>query len=259
MTTFATHSVSCLAALILFASLGQAAQDRIRMKNGTVQEVTIIRFDGQGDNRVVQVRLANGGQASYPMSLVESYRLAERPEAAEGIQALQANQLDRAIALLSPLVDAFMGAEANWVISAAGNLAEAYSLSGKPLESNALYRRIAEAYPDSIYRLKAKIGEAKDLVRRGLPDQAMKLLDEVEASVMDGRPKMPIPDPELMLMLGDIALVRAEAFEEKKDWASALEQYLRVVTIYHTPPSRASRARELADNLKKAHPGLVVR
>ncbi|MDR1190936.1 MAG: hypothetical protein LBK60_04620 [Verrucomicrobiales bacterium] len=227
-----------------------AAQDKIIIKDGAPVEGEILSVDANGS---VSIKMANG-TLPFAKAKIEKVELGVRPELAEGVAAVQQQDYAKAIATLKPLVDKFLGIDAEWVAEAAGDLAESLAQTGKTYDAEQLGDKIIAAYPNSAYKYKGMIGKAYTLIVREKYDDALALLKQADEALTPGL----VPDRKIMDIMSDLNYVRGQAYEKKGDNARALESYLKVVTLYYQPEKRAQQAQAKANDLRKKNPGLVI-
>jgi tetratricopeptide (TPR) repeat protein len=237
-------------AATVIASSSLLAQDKIILKNGESVEGEVQSVEANGN---VTFKMANG-VIPYPKGNINKVELGDRPEFAEGVAAVEQQDYKTAIDKLKPLVDKFLGIDAEWVAEAAGDLAESLAQTGKTYDSEQLCDKVIAAYPNSPYKYKGMIGKAYTLVVREKYDDAIALLKEADEALKPG----PVPNPKIMDIMGDLNYVRGQAYEKKSDNAKALESYLRVVTLYYQPVKRAQQAQTKASDIRKKNPGIAV-
>jgi tetratricopeptide (TPR) repeat protein len=240
---------------LLFWGLGLAPgwgqiQDRIELKQGNpvVGEITSFKND------MIMVK-TEGGEYPVAVASMKSVSMEPRPELEQAVQAMDKEDYARAVQLLAPVREKFLGVPVPWVAEAAGYLADALAAQGKTFESEQLGKEILRLYPDSIYRLKGVLTQARTALAEKKPDEAARLAGEVGQQIKAG----PVPDPQNMQILGDIHMLLGEIALQKNDRQQALEHFLLVHTIYHKPERRAERALAEARKLRDADAALHVR
>ena len=226
------------------------AQDKIILKQGAPVEGEIQSIDKSGNILLKEAQ----GVIPYPKAMIDKLEMGERPDYVAGIEAINQQDYAKGIEKLKPLIDKFMGLDVAWVAEGAGYMAEALAKTGKTAASEELCDKIIASYPGSQYRLKGMIGKANTLIVREKPDDALKMLEEVEKSVEAGA----VPDPKTMTILSDLNFVRGQAQLKKGDKAGALECFIKVATLYYKPAKRAQEAQALADQMRKEDPALTV-
>ncbi|NJK92580.1 MAG: hypothetical protein HC904_12580 [Blastochloris sp.] len=240
-----------LAMIVLLLPMGLIhAQDKIILRQGPPVQGEIQGVDAAGN---VTIKF-DKGTVPYPKGNIESVEVGERPEYAQGVEAVLEQNYAKGIELLQPLTTKFLGLETPWVADAAGYLAEALAATGKVFESEQICDKIIQLYPGSVLRYKGMIGKATVLLSRGKNDEALALLSEVDKAVNTA----PIPDRKSLRILNHLYFVKAQIFEKKGDKQQALEAYLKVATLYYEPKKRADAAQARADAMRKEDPKLSV-
>ena len=237
-------------AAIVIASPTLLAQDKIILKDGQSVDGEVQAINANGD---VTFKMANG-ILPYPKANIKKIELGERPEYLEGTKAAEDQDYATAITKLQPLVDKFLGVDAEWVAEAASDLGEALAQTGKTYDSEQLCDKIIKAYPNSVYKYKGMTGKAYTLLVREKYDDALTMLKEADDAIKTG----PNVDEKTMDILSTLNYVRGQAYEKKGDPAKALESYLKVVTLYYKPVKRAQQAQTQAKAILKKNLGLAV-
>ncbi|MEM6821647.1 MAG: outer membrane protein assembly factor BamD [Verrucomicrobiota bacterium] len=255
LMAFATKRISVVFLLIFTGILKTtsvyAAEDILELKSGQVLKGEIKSID-QAGNIVFSFE---GGTIPYRKNTIKKATLQERPAYKEAQAAIQQGDYSKAITVLQPLVQQFLGISSPWVGQAAGDLANALARTGKTFESQELAARIISLYPNSSISLQGPIIEAQTMLVQGKADEALGKLDSIKGKL----PSKLTPDLGDSQILGDYHFILAQAQEQKGDKVSALENYLTVSALYPNPKSRAQQAQEKADALLKEDPNLAVR
>lgn len=240
-----------LALGVPFATGVHAAQDKITLNTGQVIEGTVETFDRANQRVFVQ---ETRGRVPYLLANIQSIQLGPRRELGQARKALEEENPSRAIELLEPLVNNLLGLNDPIVAEAAGVLAESYMRAGQRAKANEVFANIENLYPDSIYRLQGQLIRARSEFAGGALDAALKTLEAVEKAV---KPQA-APDAATMQIMGDLLMMRAEIREKQNRKADALSDYLKVVAIFHQPPTRSKQAAEAAARLRQADSSLFV-
>jgi len=238
----------------LFATPLPAQQDTVVYKNGQEQKGTITKY--LPDEKKVEFD-SEGVRAPYPLDTFRSITLAPRPEYKTAVTDIKEKKYQDAVNLLEPMVNNYLGMDANWIIDAALKLAQGYNGVGKRQQCLDLYDRIAQAYPSSPLGLRGDIGKARDLIRRKVWGDALDLVAKVEAKLPEDA-KTAVPEDLTKELLSDIYFIRGEAYEGQGKKQDALTAYLKVSTLYMEPEDEAKEAQTRADKLRQENPGLRV-
>jgi len=231
----------------------ELAPDRVVMDNGQVREGKILGVSRNGAMRMINFAY-QGGQIPIPERNIRRVVLQERPSFKEGAQAYQDGDYARAVEILQPLADTYLGINSPWVGETVGMLSDSLIRMGKTFAANEWGEKLAEAFPDSPFRLKGQVTKARTLLDSGKADEAISTLEAVKGEL----PQVAVPEPAAMGVLSDVHLAMGEAYEAKGDKAKALENYLLVATVFHQPASQAKRAQAKANALRDQNPELAV-
>ena len=249
----AAFSRLCFSLIITGSLLGSPAlqaQDKIILKQGAPVEGEIQSIDKSGNLLMKEAQ----GVVPYPKGNISRVELALRPDFSAGMDAINHQDYAKGVETLKPLIEKYLGVDVAWVAEGAGAIADAMAKSGKTYDSEQFCDRIIEAYPASQYGLKGMIGKANALILRDKADEALKMLQDVEKIIQPDA----VPNPKTMAILSDLQFTRGRALLKKGDKPAALECFVKVVTLYYQPESRAKEAQLLADQLRKEQPGLSV-
>ncbi len=212
------------------------AQDKIVTSRGETIEGKIVKLTPSG---APVVRMANGIETAVPKESIRYPILMQPPPGLdEARKALAAEQYPQVIAAIEKDVQAFAGLQVDWVIEALGLVADAYLATGKKSEAGAIYRKMETDYADSPYAVKAKIGLAKISV-------SVNRLPEAEAAlkpILENAAKQLAPPPAEQRVYADAAFVMGQLEEARGNKQEALENYMRVVTLYPLSPSLTAQA-----------------
>ncbi|MEM9445433.1 MAG: hypothetical protein AAGA18_08765 [Verrucomicrobiota bacterium] len=243
--------IFCSWIVIACSNLNSWAEDQIFLKKGDpvkgeIQEIK----DGK-----VLVKLA-AGTIPYPLDTIERVIMEERPSYHEGADAAASGDENKAIKILKPLVDKYIGLEVGWVADAAVYLAESYAKKGKTFKAEQLAEQILSLYRGSEYEVQGNVVTARLAFVKGDLEKAAILTEKL---IQENTPKdEPIPDESKTRLLSSLTFQRAQIQEKKGQKADALESYLKVALIYSKPQSRAQAAQKRADLLRKDNKDLTV-
>jgi len=242
--------------LIAFAFILPAvrlmADDQIIKKDGNTISGQIV---GVADGQVtVQITTANGGAAKFPIAVsdIKSIHMAvpadvaaaEAPGVASGA----------VIAALEPQVKRYAGLPVDWVVTAMGQLADAYSEQGHMDRALAVYDQILQLYPGSAYEDAAKAGMAGMSLKAGKIDEALAAVQPI----VDKADQDIAPSSSNGALYARAYLVYGQVLEKQQKLEKALEAYLTVKTMFYQNPTLADQADQLAKSLRDQNPGLGV-
>ncbi len=247
-----TIFVSLLASVVVLnASMAEVGQDKIVLRQGDPVVGVIEKMDANGN---VTIRF-DRGTLPFPSANIASIVLVERPEFAQGMAANQAGDHARAVEILKPVVDRFIGIPEGWLAQASAVLAESLASTGNTFAAEQLSERLIEIYRGTPYQLQGTLSKARIALGRGQHDQALQLADEIAESV---EASGPVPDAATMSILGDIFMIKGIAQNAKGDKAAAYKSFLTVSTLYYNPKSRADAAQAQAEAIKRDNPSIFV-
>lgn len=211
------------------------AQDKIVNSRGETVEGKIVKVTPSG---APVVRMANGIETAVPKETIRSIQMQAPPGLAEARKALAAEQYPQVLASIEKDAQAFTGLQVDWVIEALGMVADAYLATGKKSEAGAIYRKMETDYANSPYAVKAKVGLAKISV-------SVKRLPEAEAAlkpILESAQKTLAPPEAEQRVFADAAFVMGQLEEARGQKQEALENYMRVITLYPLNPSLVAQA-----------------
>jgi tetratricopeptide (TPR) repeat protein len=241
---------SALATACLLPALALAADDQITQKNGNV---ITGKITGVSDGQVmVTSRSANGGIARLPYQISDIKSVIMTPP----VEMAQVNGQPPAtvVAALAPLVKAYAGLPADWVLDAMGQLAEAYTNQGQTDQAAAVYAQINQLYPGSSYTNIATAGEANLLLKAGKTDQALATLQPV----ITAADQTVSPGASDARAYAAAFLVYGQILEAQKKYPEALEAYLTVKTVFYQNQALVDQSAELVKKLRVMEPSVSV-
>jgi len=245
-----------LVAAALFSGLaysGQAAvEDKITLStSGETISGVIENYDR---TKKVIMFATDKAKIPYPIASLKEYTLAVRPEADNASALMAKGELDKAATILKPIVDKYLGLNANWIAEAAGDLAECYTRQRNAVEADTIFKLIRELYPKSPLRLKGDFVQARTFIERNVPEEAIKVLDQVETEL----PKSPNLNATYTAMYSELNFIRGNAYEKMGKHKEAYEAYLKTAIIFIQPEDRAKEALAKAQEIKKTNPEVFV-
>ena len=247
-------SVGCCL-LWSFGAATVRAQDRLEFKNSPPQAGKIV---GMRDGSVlIDVTLANGsGQMSYNLGLLARVVMAPPAAFQSGVAASQAGNWDRALADLKPLVDQFRGLPTDWAQQATGLLGDLYVEKKDLGKAEAAYNDYRRLYPEAAGgALRVSVGQARIAFARNNAAQARQQLQGITQAALKNPALVTKADGAAY---GQAFYLLGQMQEQDHNEASALESYLRTVTLFYQDNATAMRAQQSADALRATHQGLTA-
>lgn len=212
-----------------------AAQDKITNARGETIEGKIVKVTPSG---APVMRMANGVETAVPKETIRTIQMQAPTGLAEARKALAESQYPQVLAAIEKDAQQFAGLQVDWVIEALGLVADAYLATGKKSEAGAIYRKMETDYANSPYAVKAKVGLAKISV-------SVNRLPEAEAAlkpILESSQKMLAPPEAEQRVFADACFVMGQLEEARGQKQEALENYMRVTTLYPLNPSLVSQA-----------------
>lgn len=243
----------CLSAFAGASTL--CAQDRLVFKDNPahVQEGKIVGLNGS--TVLINVATTSGaGQMGFDLGLIS--RIDSPPPAAfqTGNAAYNAGQWDKALAALKPLVDQFRGLPTDWARQATGMLGDLYIEKNDLPKAETAYNDFRRFYPATAGgTLRASVGQARIAFARNNAALAEQQLEPIKLAAL----KAPAEVSQLDgAAYGQAFYLSGQIHERAGDHQSALEDYLRTVTLFYQDPGVSARAQSSADALRAAHKDL---
>ncbi len=228
------------------ALLGCRAQAQldgtIIFKNNTQQAAKIVGVTGAS----LMVK-GQYGEEGKPLAQVLEVRTATTPPEVNAAQtAFEAKDFPKAMTATQAVVNKFRGMPAEWVVSAMALIGDIHLAQGDTAKAEAAYNDFAKAFPG---HGGADLGRARVAVvkkdfataRRIAEPLAEKALKEKNVTRATGQ------------IFGQTYLVLGQVKEAQGEYAAALQDYLRTVTLYPYDRTAVGQAQERADALRKEH------
>ena len=243
-------------ALALPAAASLRAQQELPARiflqgNPTPQEGRITGVQGDA----IQLTIPNG-KTSVPLAQVARVEANAPATYATGIAAFNAGNYDKAFADLRTFGDAFRGLPTDWeqqTIAALGSIfLENYDLAKAESAFNDLRRYYPKA-PGS--GLQLTVAQARIAFAKNNAAQAKGQLDAIIAAALKSPAEVTRTDGAAY---GQACYLMARLQEKESNYQGALENYLRVVTLFYQDAAVTGRAQKGADDLRAAHKDLAV-
>ena len=192
------------------------------------------------------------GEQGLPLAQIQEVRMTPPPEFGQGLAAYQAKDYAKALPLFKSVADKFRGMPAGWAQQASGMLVEIDLAMNDAAKADADYAAFAKAYPaggTAADVLAARIAASK----KNFAAAKQKLGPITEAAL-----KEKTVAPANALAFSQAFLVSGQVKEAEGNFAGALEDYLRTVTLFYHDRSAVTVAQERADALRAQHPEITV-
>ncbi len=235
---------SFLAAICVMTGMqpGARAQDRLITATG-VQEGRIIGVRAAN----VMIELPGGrGTIGVPMATVKRVEKDAPPEYAAALRHYQARAYDAAYASLKKLVDQFGGLQTEWALGASSLLGDVLVAQGKYVEAEKAYELFKSRYPGAVGSDRAEVGMARIEVEQKKFEEARRRLEPIVQRALQAI----APDASSSALYGQAFLLMGRIEESAGNLSSALENYLRTVTLFPDDAAAREEAERRAKEFK---------
>lgn len=193
------------------------------------------------------------GEQGLPLAQIQEVRMTPPPEFGQGMAAYLAKDYAKALPLFKTVTDKYRGMPAAWAQQASGTLVDIHLAMGDAAKADADYAAFVKAYPAGGTAqadvLAARIAASK----KNFAAAKQKLGPITEAAL-----KEKTVAPANALAFSQAFLVSGQVKEAEGNFAGALEDYLRTVTLFYHDRSAVTVAQERADALRSQHPEITV-
>jgi tetratricopeptide (TPR) repeat protein len=245
---FSPHQLLFLPALALLLQATAGAQDKIVKTDGTTTDAKVLGVSGT--NLQIQV---GAGTIGIPLASVSQVIMPPPPEVAAAIAAFEQKDYPKALAAAKSVSDKFKGLPTEWAQQATGMLGDIYLAMNRIPDAEAAYKDFQKAYAGKS-SLQSDVGIARIAVaKKDFTSAKAKLQPIAEAAL-----KLKTVPRSDALAYSQTFYLLGQIKESENDYAGALEDYLRTVTLFPNDRVAAAGAQEKADALRKAHSGLAV-
>jgi len=220
-----------------FAPLSGA--DVLILKNGQRREGEIVGMSGK--NVSMRIGPATSG---IPLSEIVSVE-APAPAAFESASAaMKQGNAARALVEIRPVIDKYRGLPIDWARQAFAIQGDALIALGQLDEAQKVFEAFSAAYPEG--DTLASISSARlDIAREDFASAKAKV-DPVIATAAG----IVLPSSAQSALLGRAFLLLGQINEASGDSASALDAYLKTVTIFYADAAALAEAQSRAEALK---------
>ena len=243
----------CVCATVLTSGLhAQELPARIYLQgNPTPQEGRITGVQGDAILLIVP-----NGRTSIPLSQVARIEAAAPPAYATGMAAYNAGNYDKALTDLRPVGDEFRGLPLEWVQQILVALGSIYLEKNDVVRAEAAFNDYRRYYPNAAgNKLQLGVAQARIAFAKNNTPQARQSLEAITQTALKAPAEVTRGDGAAY---GQAFYLLARLQERENHFQDALEDYLRVVTLFYQDTALAARAQKGADDLRTAHKGLSV-
>lgn len=207
----------------------------------------------QGD--AIQLNIPNG-KTSVPLAQVTRVEAAPPAAYATGIQAYNAGNYDRALADLRTFGEAFRGLPTDWEQQTLAALGTVYLEKNDVAKAEAAFNDLRRYYPKAPGGgVQFSVAQARIAFAKNNTAQAKPQLDAIIQAALRSPAEVTRADGAAY---GQACYLMARLQERESNFQGALENYLRVVTLFYQDPTLTGRAQKGADDLRATHKNLTV-
>ena len=197
-----------------------------------------------------------GGSTSVNLAQVSRLEAAAPPAYTTGIAAYNAGNYDKALADLRPLGDGFRGLPLDWAQQTLAALGSIYLEKNDAARAEAAFNDYRRYYPNAPgNKVQLGVAQARIAFARNNVSLARQLVEPITQAGLKAPAEVTRGDGAAY---GQAFYLLARLQERENNHQEALENYLRVVTLFYQDAAVAASAQKGADNLRAAHQGLSV-
>lgn len=197
-----------------------------------------------------------GGKTSVPLAQVARIEAADPPSFKPGIDAYNAGNYDKALADLRVLGDNYRGLPTAWAQQSLAALGNIYLEKNDIAKAESAFNDYRKYYPKAPgNQLQTSVAQARISFAKNNAALAKQQLDAVIKGALKAPAEVTRPDGAAY---GQAFYLTARLQERESNFQDALENYLRVVTLFYQDPAVAARAQKAANDLRAAHKDVSV-
>jgi len=234
----------------LLLSMTARSQDLVITTDNQQRTVKVTGVSASGQTLEF---LVGQGQLGLPLTSVKEVRMAPPAEFNEAVRAYQQKDYGKALALTKGVAAKFKGMPSPWAQQATGLLGELYIIANDIPKAEAAYADFKRLYPGG-GSLSSDVGLARLAVVKQDYEGAKQKLEPITEAAL----KEKTVSPTNAMAYSQAFLVSGQMKEATGNFAGALEDYLRTVTLFYYDRVAVAAAQERADALRAAHPGVAV-
>jgi tetratricopeptide (TPR) repeat protein len=243
---FRSQQLLSAAASALLLTSAASAQDMIITTTGQRQPGKIIGVSPSG--KTLDFQLPGGNRLGLPLASIKEVQMAVPPELTQAFAAYQAKDFPKSLTLMKGVVDKFKGMPSPWAQQATAMLGELYIQTNDLAKAEEAYNDFKRLYPGG-GSLQSEVGLSRLAVAKKDYATAKEKLQPITDAALAEK----IVTPGNALAYSQAFLVSGQVKEAEGNFAAALEDYLRTVTLFYHDRAAVSSAQERADALREAH------
>jgi hypothetical protein len=227
-----------------------AGTDIVITNDNQQRQVKVIGVSPSGANLEF---LVGAGRLGLPLASIKEVRMPAPPELSQAVAAYQAKDYPKALTLMKGVVDKFKGMPSPWAQQATSMIGELYIQTNDLAKAEAAYNDFKKLYPGG-GSLQSEVG----LSRLAAAKQDYATAKQKLEPITDAALKEKVVNPANALAYSQAFLVSGQVKEAEGNFAGALEDYLRTVTLFYHDRTAVASAQERADALRAAHKDVTV-
>ncbi len=231
-----------------------SAQDRLVFKDNHVQEGKVTGMTG--NSVMVNLTTTSGapGQIGFDLNLLNRVEAAPPPTFQAGNAAYAAGDWDKALSIFRPITEQFRALPTDWARQAFAVLGDIYVEKNDVVRAEGAYNDFRKLYPGG-NSLHFNLGQARIAFARANDAAARQQLDPIVAAALKNPTGVSRTDNAAY---GQAFYLLGQLQEKDGQPADALQDYLRIVTVYYQDSGTTARAQQRADALRAAHKDLTA-
>jgi tetratricopeptide (TPR) repeat protein len=247
------QNLSLLGGAFLLASAACAQTDAvIIMKDNSQRQTKVIGVSASGSS--VEITTPDGaGRLGLPLAQIKEVRMAPPAELNQALALYQQKNYDAALAALQKLVAKYRGLPVAWAQQATATIGSVHLAKGDVPAAETAFKEFQKLYPGQ-GTLQSDVGLSLVAIARKDYAAAKAKLQPVADEAL----KEKNVNPANALAYSATFLGLGQIQEAEGNFAEALEQYLRTVTLFYHDRAAAALAQERADTLRKEHKDVAV-
>jgi tetratricopeptide (TPR) repeat protein len=193
----------------------------------------------------VAIRNAQG-EISYNLAQIQEVRKAAPPEFAQGRNAIDAGDLEKALVLIKGIADRYKGLPTAWASDSVAMVGNIYVNLGKFPEAEAAFDEFQKTYPAG-GSVASNLGKARIAAERGNFAEAKTVAEPI---IADALTKKTVTRAESQLY-GQAYYILGKVAESEGKFPEAMENYCRTVAIFYQERAVVTEAEKRIDALRK--------